>query len=246
MPAPDLSVVIPVCNEQDNVVPLAREIAVALAGRQFEVLFVDDGSTDATLERLRALRVEIPQLRVLRHSRRSGQSYAVASGVRAARAEWVATLDGDGQNDPADIPALVAAQVASQASTAGQVRLVMGNRAANRRDTWLRRLQSRVANGVRSSLLKDDTADSGCGIKLLHRPTFLELPFFNHMHRFMPALYRRQGGVVLSVPVNHRPRLQGTSKYGLLNRLWVGVVDILGVMWLQSRFAAGLVVDEEA
>ncbi len=241
MPAPDLSVVIPVCNEQDNVAPLAREIVVALAGRQFEILFVDDGSTDATLERLRGLRAEIPQLRVLRHSRRSGQSYAVASGVRAAAAEWVATLDGDGQNDPADIPALLAAQHAAD----GNVSLVMGNRAANRRDTWLRRLQSRIANGVRASLLKDDTVDSGCGIKLLHRPTFLALPFFNHMHRFMPALYRRQGAVVLSVPVNHRPRLQGTSKYGLLNRLWVGVVDILGVMWLQSRFAPGLVVEED-
>lgn len=241
MPAPDLSVVIPVCNEQDNVVPLAREIAVALAGRHFEVLFVDDGSTDATVERLRGLRAEIPQLRVLLHSRRSGQSYAVASGVRAARAEWVATLDGDGQNDPADIPAMVAAQCAA----GGAVKLVMGNRAANRRDTWLRRLQSRVANGVRASLLQDDTADSGCGIKLMHRATFLELPFFNHMHRFMPALYRRQGGLVLSVPVNHRPRLQGTSKYGLLNRLWVGVVDIVGVMWLQSRFVAGLVVEED-
>ncbi|MEY4377612.1 MAG: hypothetical protein RJB26_2162 [Pseudomonadota bacterium] len=241
MAAPEVSVVIPVCNEQDNVVPLAREIAVALAGRQFEVLFVDDGSTDATVEKLRGLRVEIPQLRVLLHSRRSGQSYAVASGVRAARAEWVATLDGDGQNDPADIPALVAAQRAA----GEKVGLVMGNRAANRQDNWLRRWQSRIANGVRSSLLKDDTADSGCGIKLLHRPTFLELPFFNHMHRFMPALYRRQGAVVLSVPVNHRPRLQGTSKYGLLNRLWVGVVDIFGVMWLQSRFAAGLDVREE-
>lgn len=241
MPAPDLSVVIPVCNEQDNVAPLAREIVVALAGRPFEILFVDDGSTDETLARLRALRAEIPQLRVLRHSRRSGQSYAVASGVHAAAAEWVATLDGDGQNDPADIPALLAAQAAAH----GKVRLVMGNRAANRRDTWLRRLQSRIANGVRAALLKDDTEDSGCGIKLLHRPTFLALPFFNHMHRFMPALYRRQGTLVLSVPVNHRPRMQGTSKYGLLNRLWVGVVDILGVMWLQSRFASGLHVEED-
>ena len=121
----------------------------------------------------------------------------------------------------------------------------MGNRAANRRDSWLRRLQSRIANGVRATLLKDDTADSGCGIKLLYRPTFLALPFFNHMHRFMPALYRHQGTLVLSVPVNHRPRLQGTSKYGLLNRLWVGVVDIFGVMWLQSRFASGLHVEED-
>lgn len=242
MPLPDLSVVIPVCNEQDNVVPLAREIAAALAGRRFEVLFVDDGSTDATIEAIRTARAEIPEVRLLRHSRRSGQSYAVATGVRAARSEWVATLDGDGQNDPADIPALVVAQQGAGPT----VRLVMGNRAANRRDTWLRRLQSRVANGVRGGLLGDGTPDTGCGIKLMHRPTFLELPFFNHMHRFMPALYQRHGATVISVPVNHRPRLQGTSKYGLFNRLWVGIVDIFGVMWLQRRFAAGLSVSEEA
>jgi dolichol-phosphate mannosyltransferase len=241
VPAPDLSVVIPVCNEQDNVVPLAREIAAALAGRRFEVLFVDDGSTDGTVESVRAARAEIPEVRLLRHSRRSGQSYAVATGVRAAGAEWVATLDGDGQNDPADIPALVSARQAAGV----EVRLVMGNRAANRRDTWLRRLQSRVANGVRGGLLGDGTPDTGCGIKLMHRPTFLELPFFNHMHRFMPALYRRHGFQVISVPVNHRPRLQGTSKYGLFNRLWVGIVDIMGVMWLQRRFVPGLTVSED-
>jgi dolichol-phosphate mannosyltransferase len=240
LPTPDLSVVIPVCNEQDNVLPLAREIAAALAGRRFEVLFVDDGSTDGTTEAVRAARTEIPEVRLLCHSRRSGQSAAVVSGVQAARAEWVATLDGDGQNDPADIPALLAVQVAAGAG----VYLVMGNR-TTRKDTWLRRLQSRIANGVRGGLLNDGTPDTGCGIKLLHRPTFLQLPVFDHMHRFMPALYQRQGSQVISVPVNHRPRLQGLSKYGLFNRLWVGIVDILGVMWLQRRYQPGLTVRED-
>ncbi len=153
------------------------------------------------------------------------------SGVRSARAEWIATLDGDGQNDPADIPGLVAAR--------GGALLVMGNR-VSRRDTWLRRVQSRVANGVRAALLGDGTPDTGCGIKLMHRDTFLELPRFDHMHRFLPALFQRAGAAVVSVPVGHRSRARGQSKYGLLDRLWVGIVDIFGVMWLQRRFRPGL------
>ena len=239
-----VSVVIPVCNEADNVLPLAREIAAALRGRGgLEIIFVDDGSTDGTVEAVRSARTEIPEVRLLRHSRRSGQSAAVASGVRRARGEWVATLDGDGQNDPADFPAMLDAL--GQAGTAEPaVRLVMGNR-VTRRDTWLRRLSSRVANGVRGWLLGDGTPDTGCGIKLMHRATFLELPFFDHMHRFLPALYQRQGARVISVPVNHRPRTRGTSKYGLHNRLWVGIVDMYGVMWLKSRYRPGLEVTEE-
>jgi dolichol-phosphate mannosyltransferase len=241
--APELSVVIPVCNEEANVLPLAREIAVALAGRPFEILFVDDGSTDATATQVLEARREIPSVRLLRHSRRSGQSAAVHSGVRHARAEWIATLDGDGQNDPADIPALVAAGVAARRATPG-VLLVMGNR-TTRRDTWLRRLSSRVANGVRGGLLGDGTPDTGCGLKVFHRETFLDLPYFDHMHRFVPALFQRHGAGVISVPVNHRPRLQGQSKYGLFNRLWVGIVDLFGVMWLRKRYRPGLAVREE-
>jgi dolichol-phosphate mannosyltransferase len=239
-----LSVVIPVCNEADNVLPLAQEIAAALHLRgAFEILFVDDGSTDGTAESVRAARTGIPEIRLLRHSRRSGQSAAVASGVRRARGAWVATLDGDGQNDPADFPAMLDALEAAHAADPA-VRLVMGNR-ITRRDTWIRRLSSRVANGVRGRLLGDGTPDTGCGIKLMHRDTFLELPYFDHMHRFLPALYQRHGARVISVPVNHRPRTQGTSKYGLHNRLWVGIVDMYGVMWLKSRYRPGLEVTEE-
>jgi dolichol-phosphate mannosyltransferase len=231
-----LSVVIPVCNEADNVGPLAREIQLALqAHRPFEIIFVDDGSTDHTAQMLEdARRNGVAEIRVLRHARRSGQSTAILTGVRAARAEWVATLDGDGQNDPADIPALTAVVEAAHAKGHTALKLVMGNR-KTRRDTWLRRLSSRVANGVRARMLQDGTPDTGCGIKLMHRVTFLELPHFNHMHRFLPALYQRAGAEVVSVPVHHRPRTRGQSKYGLHNRLWVGIVDLFGVQWLIRR-----------
>ncbi|MFM8481064.1 MAG: glycosyltransferase family 2 protein [Gammaproteobacteria bacterium] len=235
-PTPEISVVIPVCNEVDNVGPLAREIVAALEGKAFEILFVDDGSTDGTAESVRELRHSIPQLRLLRHSFRSGQSAAVCSGVRHARAEWIATLDGDGQNDPADIPKLYESRFVAE--------LVMGNR-VQRRDTWLRHAQSRVANGVRGWLLGDGTPDTGCGIKVMHRAQFLELPRFDHMHRFLPALFLRAGARVVSVPVAHRPRARGTSKYGLFDRLWVGIVDIFGVMWLRRRFRPGLQIRED-
>lgn len=229
----DVSVVIPVCNEQENVLPLAREIHAALAGRySFETLFVDDGSTDETARAVGVARESgLPEIRLLRHAVRSGQSAAVATGVREARAPWIATLDGDGQNDPADIPRLLDA---ARRPNAPQLRLVMGNR-TTRRDTWLRRLSSRVANGVRGSLLKDGTPDTGCGIKVFDRAVFMDMPRFDHMHRFMPALFQREGFEVVSVPVNHRERTRGTSKYGLHNRLWVGIVDLFGVMWLIRR-----------
>jgi len=239
----EVSVVIPVCNEQDNVLPLAREIHGALAGRySFETIFVDDGSTDGTAAAVRsACSDAMPEVRLIRHSVRSGQSAAVATGVRQARAPWIATLDGDGQNDPADIPKLL--DTARNAASP-RLRLVMGNR-TTRRDTWLRRLSSRVANGVRGGMLRDGTPDTGCGIKVFDRAVFLEVPRFNHMHRFMPALYQREGYEVTSVAVNHRERTRGTSKYGLHNRLWVGIVDLFGVMWLIRRSSPRIRIDED-
>ena len=245
MTAPDIevSVVVPVCNERENVLPLAREIAAALADRRHETIFVDDGSTDGTAEAVRAARGEgLPGVRLIRHAVRSGQSAAVATGVRAARAPWIATLDGDGQNDPADIPKLLETLRRSGSS---RLRLVMGNR-TTRRDTPLRRLSSRVANGVRGGLLRDGTPDTGCGIKVFDRAVFMDMPRFDHMHRFMPALFQREGYEVVSVPVNHRERTRGKSKYGLHNRLWVGIVDLFGVMWLIRRSSPRVRLEEES
>jgi dolichol-phosphate mannosyltransferase len=229
----NLSVVIPVCNEVENVASLAREVQAALRAHQpYEIIFIDDGSSDGTAAAVTGARdAGIPEIRLLRHSRRCGQSAAVWSGVRAARADWIATLDGDGQNDPADIPILLDALRAGSPT----LRLVMGNRKASRKDSWLRKVSSQIANGVRGRILRDGTPDTGCGIKVLHRATFLELPRFNHMHRFLPALFQRAGAKVLSVPVRHRPRTRGTSKYGVHNRLWVGIVDLFGVRWLIAR-----------
>ena len=234
----DLSVVVPVLNEADNVESLIEEIGQALDDRlAYEIVYVDDGSTDGTLERLTALQERLPagRLRVLRHSRNFGQSAALHTGVEAARAPWIATLDGDGQNDPADIPRLLALRDSAEAPA--DLRLISSVR-LKRRDTWIRRVSSRVANAVRQRLLQDRTADSGSGLKLFPRDAFLALPYFDHMHRFIPALILRGGGEMLTAPVNHRPRRHGESKYGLNNRLWVGIVDLLGVMWLQRRFVA--------
>jgi dolichol-phosphate mannosyltransferase len=230
-----LSIVVPVRNEADNVLPLLEEIHAAMEGKEagkgeFEVIFVDDGSRDATAGRLLEAQARYPRLRVLAHRASCGQSAALMSGVRAARGAWIATLDGDGQNDPADIPKLL--QVRDAAGTG--VRLVSGYR-KKRQDNWLKRFSSRVANGVRSRLLGDATPDTGCGLKLVERATWLELPFFDHMHRFLPALVQRAGGATLSVEVSHRPRTRGSSNYGVLDRLWVGIVDLFGVMWLKRR-----------
>ena len=240
---PDVSVVIPVCNEDENVLPLAREIHAALAGRySFEQIFVDDGSTDKTGEMVLAARAQgMPEIRLLQHVARSGQSAAVATGVRHARGRWIATLDGDGQNDPADFPRLLDALM--QPASPG-LKLVMGNR-TTRRDTWLRRFSSRVANGVRGWFLKDGTPDTGCGIKVFDRDVFMHMPRFRNMHRFMPALFQREGYEVISLPVNHRERTRGTSKYGLNNRLWVGIVDLWGLRWLISRASPRVAIREE-
>lgn len=238
---PALSVVVPVHNETENLRPLIDEIVTALDGLiAFEIVYVDDGSTDATLDRLKEIALTEPRLRVFRQVACCGQSAAIWTGVKNARAGAIATLDGDGQNDPADIPALW-----QRYNDEGDGdRLMVAGLRAKRRDTAIRRLSSRVANGIRSSLLKDDTPDTGCGLKVFPRDAFLAMPRFDHMHRFLAALMIRQGGRVLSVPVNHRPRERGTSKYGVWNRLWVGIVDLFGVMWLQRRGSKPMVVDE--
>jgi dolichol-phosphate mannosyltransferase len=231
--APDLSVIVPVHDEQENVTPLAEEVDAALAGvLDYEVVFVDDASTDATFARLTDLSRRNPRVRALRHAQRSGQSTALRTGVVHARASMIATLDGDGQNDPGDIPRLLS--MLSTTEHDASRTLVTGHR-VRRRDSRVVRLSSRVANFVRSRILRDGTPDTGCGLKVFDRSLFLELPYFDHMHRFLPALVRRAGGCVISVPVNHRPRIAGRSHYGVWDRLWTGIVDLLGVMWLTRR-----------
>lgn len=223
-----LSVVIPMYNEVDNVEPLIREVMHVLAKLlDYEVVVVNDGSKDGTLEKLHALALTIPELTVINHQGNFGQSASVVTGVRKARFDWIATMDGDGQNDPASLPAMIA-------KAGDPLTLIAGHR-TKRKDTWFKRLSSKIANGVRGGLLGDNCPDTGCGLKLFNRAIFLHLPHFNHLHRFLPALYLRQGGKVVMVPVNHRPRTQGQSKYGLHNRLWVGITDMIGVMWLMRR-----------
>jgi dolichol-phosphate mannosyltransferase len=219
-------------NEGPNVDGLLAEIAAALAGVPHEVICVDDGSDDDTGARLAEAAGRSP-LRPLRHPRSCGQSAAVVSGVLAARAPWIATLDGDGQNDPADIPKLWARARAE--SSAGAAVMVAGHR-VTRKDSEVKRITSRIANTVRARLLGDATPDTGCGLKVFPRALFLDLPRFDHMHRYLPALAIRAGGRVVSEPVNHRPRLRGVSKYGTLDRLAVSIADMLGVIWLQRRW----------
>lgn len=228
----ELTIVVPVHNEEGNVDPLLAKIVTALDLFEFEILYVDDGSTDATLQRLEAAMSVCPQLRVLRHARNCGQSTALHTGVRAARAPWIATLDGDGQNDPADIPRLLS--ILASAGLTQQPQLLVGHR-RRRRDSLVARLSSRIANAVRSRLLHDATRDTGCGLKVFSRDAFLALPYFDHMHRFLPALFVRAGGKVLTVDVSHHPRLSGRSHYGINNRLWTGIIDLFGVMWLARR-----------
>ena len=228
----DLSVVVPVLNEAENIPALVGEIRAALDGRlAYEIVYVDDGSTDQSVAELRRLAGEAPGLRLVRHASRCGQSAAIRTGVKAARGSWIATLDGDGQNDPADIPNLWAARDGAGPET---LLLIAGHR-VTRRDSWSKRMASRIANRVRGALLDDRTPDTGCGLKLFPRALFLDLPYFDHMHRFLGALVIRAGGSVRSVPVNHRPRMRGASKYGVLDRLWVGIADLAGVLWLKRR-----------
>ncbi|MDZ4813363.1 MAG: glycosyltransferase family 2 protein [Pseudomonadota bacterium] len=242
MSQPELSVVVPVHNERGNIAPLINEICAALRGRiTFEIVYVDDLSSDDTLLVLKDQQTSVPELRVLRHQSQSGQSTAVRNGVKAARGAWIATLDGDGQNDPADIPKLLD----ERDCAAENIRLFAGWR-VKRNDDVIKRLSSRIANGVRSRLLRDATPDTGCGIKLFDRSAFLDLPYFDHMHRYLPALMQRAGFGTISVPVNHRPRIAGVSKYGMWNRLWVGISDLRGVAWLIRRSRRSIVEEMES
>src|ERR1700686_722537 len=227
---PAISVVVPVRNEAGNIAPLVAEIAAALQGRAFEIVYVNDGSQDATAAELRGLMALHPWLRQIRHAQSFGQSAAVRSGVAAARAPIVVTLDGDGQNDPAYLPALIAALEAG----APRLGLIAGQR-TGRKSTGFKRLQSRIANGVRSAVLRDGTRDTGCGLKAFRRDVFLGLPYFDGLHRFLPALVRREGYTIGYVDVIDRPRRTGVSNYGMWDRLWIGILDLAGVWWLIRR-----------
>ena len=229
----------PVKNEADNILPLIGEIRAALAGGvPYEILYIDDGSTDDTRERLDEAARTAPELRVLYHAKSCGQSGALRTGVTGARGRVIATLDGDGQTDPADLPRLVAAFLDPASADLG---LIAGQR-VKRRDSTVKRWSSRIANRVRGAMLGDNTPDTGCGLKVFSRDAFLRLPYFDHIHRFLPALMRREGYAVGLEPVNHRPRVHGRSKYGINNRLWVGIVDLFGVYWLQRRMRRPVLV----
>ena len=227
-----LSILIPVRDEAENIRPLLEELRTAMAAVDgWEVLVIDDGSRDDTAARVSSLAGSgYPELRLLRHAEGCGQSAALRSGALAARGEWLGTLDGDGQNDPADLARIWRQLCAMPAAPA----LWIGHR-VDRHDSGLRRWSSRLANAVRGGLLRDGVPDTGCGVKVLRRKDFLALPYFDHMHRFLPALVRREGLEVCSTPVSHRPRLHGRSKYGVNNRLWVSLADLLGVLWLLRR-----------
>ena len=226
----EFSIVVPVYDEAGAAPALAREVAAAFAGRAFELIFVDDASRDATAVELAALRRQIPQLRLISHGRNAGQSRAIRTGVMAARAPNVVTLDGDGQNDPADAPRL-ADHLAAGPPSLGLV----GGVRVKRQDSRAKRWGSRFANAVRQRLLNDTAADTGCGLKAFRREAFLALPYFDHLHRFLPALMLREGYEVSFEPVGHRPRQAGCSKYTNLGRLWASVSDLCGVMWLNTR-----------
>lgn len=228
LPTPRISVVVPVKNEAMNVLPLVEEIERACAAlAPFEVIYVDDGSTDATGEQVLQARASRPWLRLIRHEASCGQSAAVRTGVLTARAPIIVTLDGDGQNDPAFIPELVAALDDPAVGLAAGQRI--GRKGASKR--W----QSRIANGVRGFVLKDGTRDTGCGLKAFRRDVYLRLPYFDALHRFMPALVKREGHEIAHVDVVDRPRHAGQSNYGMFDRLWVGILDLAGVWWLIRR-----------
>jgi len=227
---PEISVVVPVYDEEGNVAALAREIARAFDGRDYEMIFVDDASRDGTRAALLALKPELPALRVIAHARNAGQSRALRTGALYARGEIVVTLDGDGQNDPADAPALV-----DRFTAASPMVGMVGGRRVKRRDSWSKRWASKIGNGVRRRLLNDGAEDTGCGLKVISRAVLLALPYFDHMHRYLPALVRREGLRADYLDVSHRPRGSGRSKYTNWRRLWVSLGDLVGVIWLLQR-----------
>ena len=229
---PDISVLVPVMNEAGNIRPLIDEIIEAFAGRDIEIIYINDASTDRTADELAAAQLDIASLKVLHHQHRAGQSAALRTGLSHASADLIAVLDGDGQNVPADFPLLEEAlqNIRPALGMAGGVR-------QNRKDSWMRRRASAFARMMRSRLLNDSHPDSGCGLKIVDKAIFDRLPYFNHMHRFMPSLVRGEGGEVLAVPVSHRMRGAGQSKYGNLDRLLVGISDMFGVIWLLKRRA---------
>jgi dolichol-phosphate mannosyltransferase len=240
-----LSIIIPVYNEEDCIVPLLREIAGVAAGLPVhEVIVVDDGSSDGTAKAVREIRAVLTGLhvRLLRHKERRGQSTATRTGISRAEGDLIVTLDGDGQNDPHDIALLLEAY--RSASVGGAKVLVAGQR-LKRRDNMVRRLSSRIANAVRSLVLDDGVRDTGCSLKLFRRQDFLDLPFFDHIHRFIPALMKASGAGIILVDVSHRPRERGISKYGIWDRLWVGLHDLVGVSWLVARGLKNVEVEEQ-
>ncbi|WP_375201991.1 glycosyltransferase family 2 protein [Hyphococcus sp.] len=237
---PAISVVAPMHNEAGGAGALADEIAAALNGVDHEIIMVDDASTDETVETLKAARTRHPQLRILRHEKNAGQSRAVRTGILAARAPVIATLDGDGQNDPADIPALYEKLM----DGGDRLAMVAGER-RGRQDSQAKKIASRAANAIRRRLLNDGSADTGCGLKLFKREAFLRLPYFDHIHRYLPALMVREGYEVAFAPVSHRARAHGVSKYTNFGRALVAVRDLMGVMWLNARARQPGRVEEE-
>ncbi|TKB46452.1 glycosyltransferase family 2 protein [Thalassotalea mangrovi] len=237
----EISVVVPAKNEQENIQPLVEEINQALSGRyKYEIIYVDDGSEDETYQRLVQLRNKQDNIRIIRHRQSVGQSTAVRNGVKQSQGSLVATLDADGQNDPADLPAMI--DIAMQQSQYSHF-CVAGYRKNRIGDNSWKRWQSKVANNIRQAFLDDDSPDTGCGIKVIPRATFMSLPYFDHMHRFLPALIKRRGGHIEVVEVNHRKRYSGQSNYSFRNRAFVGLVDLLGVLWLKSRYKRAEIIE---
>jgi dolichol-phosphate mannosyltransferase len=226
-----ISIVIPAYNEAENIGPLISEIVHINLEYPFEIIIVDDASSDDTYANVVSMKQEVQELRIIQHKNTSGQSASIATGIEYATGELIVTMDGDGQNNPADIPNMVAALINSKNT---KLCMVAGFRKKRDDSSW-RIISSKIANSVRSFFLRDQTPDTGCGLKVFYRSAFIKLPFFDHMHRFLPALIQMRGGEVISLEVTHRARMRGISKYGTLDRLWVGIIDIIGVSWLRLR-----------